>query len=78
MHLVQVILHLNRSSTIQSSKTKIGDKANIYPFALGDDNTETTFAHVTSNPTYSGLKRREYKGEEKIIEIMVQVRKLMM
>lgn len=57
-------------------KQKLGNKANIYPFALGDDNTETTFAYVTSNPTYSGLKRREYKGEEKIIEIRVQVRKL--
>src|SRR6187397_1351906 len=29
-------------------KQKLGDKANIYPFALGDDNSETTFAYVTS------------------------------
>jgi FkbM family methyltransferase len=57
-------------------KQKLGDKANIFTFCLGDDNSETTFAYVTSNPTYSGLKRREYKGEEKIIEIMVQVRRL--
>ncbi|MFZ1677561.1 MAG: FkbM family methyltransferase [Saprospiraceae bacterium] len=57
-------------------KQKFGNKATIYPFALGDENTETTFNHVVSNPTYSGLKKRAYKGEENIIEIKVQVRQL--
>ncbi len=57
-------------------KEKFGDRADIYPFALANENTETTFNHVISNPTYSGLKKRKYKGEENIQEIKVQVRKL--
>ncbi len=57
-------------------KEKFDDKADIYPFALGNDNTETSFNHVVSNPTYSGLKKRKYKGEEDINEIKVQVRRL--
>jgi FkbM family methyltransferase len=57
-------------------KKKFGEKASIFPYALGDENKETTFNYVVSNPTYSGLIKREYKGEEKIIEIKVQVRKL--
>ncbi len=57
-------------------KEKFGDNAIIYPFALGDENTETTFNHVVSNPTYSGLKKRKYKGEENILEIKVKVRQL--
>ncbi len=60
----------------QLLKHKFGDNATIYPFALGDENTETTFNHVVSNPTYSGLKKRTYKGEENIVEIKVQVRQL--
>jgi len=57
-------------------KEKFGDQADIYPFALGDENTETTFNHVVSNPTYSGLRKRKYKGKEDIKEIKVQVRQL--
>ena len=57
-------------------KEKFKDKAIIYPYALGDENKETTFNHVISNPTYSGLKKRNYKGEENIREITVQVRQL--
>ncbi len=60
----------------QFLKNKFGDKAGIYPFALGDENHETSFHHVTSNPTYSGLKQRQYKGEENIVEIKVQVKRL--
>lgn len=57
-------------------KKKFGDKATIYPYALGDENSETTFNHVLSNPTYSGLRKRTYKGPEHIQEIKVQVRQL--
>lgn len=55
---------------------KFGSKADIFPFALGDENKETSFQHVISNPTYSGLQRRQYKGEEEIREIIVQERRL--
>lgn len=57
-------------------KNKFGSTATIYPFALGDENKETTFNHVVSNPTYSGLKKRTYKGDEEIKIIPVQVRML--
>lgn len=50
--------------------------ADIYPFALGSENGPTVFNYVVSNPTYSGLKQREYKGEETIQEIPIEVRKL--
>jgi FkbM family methyltransferase len=57
-------------------KESFGDKADIYPYALGHENKKTTFHHVVSNPTYSGLQQRQYKGEETISEIEVEVRKL--
>ena len=52
------------------------DKADIFPYALSNENKKTTFQHVISNPTYSGLRQRQYKGEETINEIEVEVRKL--
>ncbi|MEO6132948.1 MAG: FkbM family methyltransferase [Saprospiraceae bacterium] len=57
-------------------RKKYSSTATIYPFALADDNSETTFNHVLSNPTYSGLKQRTYKGQENIEVIRVQVRQL--
>lgn len=57
-------------------KEKFGNKAQLFPFALGNDNKETIFHYVKSNPTYSGLQQRQYKGEEDIEQIKVQVRKL--
>ena len=57
-------------------KEQFGRHVDVYPFALGNDNTKTTFHHVVSNPTYSGLRQRQYKGEETINEINVEVRKM--
>ena len=57
-------------------KEQFGNKADIFPYALGDENKQTTFHHVVSNPTYSGLQQRQYKGEETINEIAVEVRKM--
>ncbi len=57
-------------------RKKFGDRADIYPFALGKEEKVSTFQYVTSNPTYSGLKKRNYKGKENIVEIKVQVRPL--
>jgi FkbM family methyltransferase len=51
-------------------------RATIYPYALGSDNGTTTFQFVKSNPTYSGLRNRQYIREEIIETIDVQVRKL--
>ena len=57
-------------------KEQFGNKADIFPYALGNENKQTTFHHVVSNPTYSGLQQRQYKGEETINEIAVEVRKM--
>lgn len=57
-------------------KEEFGSKADIFPYALGDENKQTTFHHVVSNPTYSGLQQRKYKGEETINEITVEVQKM--
>lgn len=53
-----------------------GDRAVLLPFALGNASGETTFHFVASNPTYSGLRRREYKGEEEVRMIPVEVCRL--
>lgn len=52
------------------------ERADIFPYALGKENTSTIFHHVVSNPTYSGLQQRQYKGDEQIVEIRVEVKKL--
>ena len=57
-------------------KERFQSRAEIYPYALGNENTNTVFHHVVSNPTYSGLQQRQYKGEENIDEIQVQVKQL--
>ncbi|HUR31058.1 MAG TPA: FkbM family methyltransferase [Saprospiraceae bacterium] len=57
-------------------KNKFGAYADIYPYALGNENMETTFQNVKSNPTYSGLKQRQYIRKENIVEINVHVKKL--
>ena len=57
-------------------KNKFSAYADIYPYALGNANKETIFNYVKSNPTYSGLKQRQYIREEDVVEIKVQVRKL--
>ena len=60
----------------QYLKEQFSTRADIYPYALGNENTSTVFHHVKSNPTYSGLRQREYKGEENIQEIQVEVRQM--
>lgn len=57
-------------------KEQFAQVADVFPYALGNQNHKTTFHHVVSNPTYSGLQQRQYKGEETINEIDVEVRKL--
>lgn len=47
-------------------------QSSVYQLALSDKSGETTFQHVLSNPAYSGLKQRQYKGQENIVEIKVK------
>lgn len=51
-------------------------EATILDIALSDQAGETTFQYVVSNPAYSGIKRRQYKGDEEVKEIKVKTEKL--
>ena len=57
-------------------RQKFHNKAEVYPYALGSESKECIFHHVVSNPTYSGLQRREYKRNENIVEIKVHQKRL--
>jgi FkbM family methyltransferase len=57
-------------------KNTFDSKAEIYPYALSNINGTSTFNYVKTNPTYSGLVRRNYVQEEQIDEIQVEVRTL--
>jgi FkbM family methyltransferase len=57
-------------------QNKYGVNVNLFPFALSDQNGETKFQHVVSNPAYSGIKRRTYQGEEEINVIQVLQKRL--
>jgi len=57
-------------------KNTFNSTAEIYPYALSNVNGTSTFNYVKTNPTYSGLVKRNYVQEEQIDEIQVEVRKL--
>jgi FkbM family methyltransferase len=40
----------------------------IYPYAVGDTATTTTFLHVVNDPGYSGLRRRDYDRPDPLLE----------
>jgi FkbM family methyltransferase len=60
----------------QYLKNKFSTLADIYPYALSNENGKSNFHYVRSNPTYSGLLQRKYVQEEEIEEIQVEVRRL--
>jgi FkbM family methyltransferase len=51
-------------------------RVTLFPYALAAEAGPTTFQHVVSRPTYSGLQRRRYEREEDIVEIHVQCARL--
>lgn len=56
---------------------KYSEKASIYPYALAEENGETSFQFVKNAPAYSGIKRRRYAvSEPDVEEIRVEMRKL--
>lgn len=63
-------------SQFEMLRETFGNTVTFYPYALGSENAQATFHHVVSNPTYSGLKQRAYKQDEKVIQIPVEVRRL--
>ncbi len=50
-----------------------GSISTIKNIALSDKKGSSTFQHVTTNPAYSGIKRRAYPKSEKIEEIEVRL-----
>lgn len=52
-------------------KSKYKGKAMIYPYALSNENGETTFQLVKNAPAYSGIKQRRYDIENPDIEEIV-------
>jgi FkbM family methyltransferase len=45
-----------------------GTNVRVFNMALSDHAGEVSFNFVTTNPAYSGLKRREYPSENEVIE----------
>ncbi len=58
------------------AKFKSNKNIHLHNFAAGSKNEESTFNVVVSNPSYSGLRRRDYPKEEEVKEIKVQVGRL--
>jgi FkbM family methyltransferase len=56
---------------------KYKNKSKIYPYALSDNNGESTFQLVKNAPAYSGIKRRRYDIKNPVIEeIKVELKTL--
>ncbi|MCL2510885.1 MAG: FkbM family methyltransferase [Bacteroidales bacterium] len=56
---------------------KYKNRATIFPYALSDNNGETTFQHVRNAPAYSGIKKRRYDiPNPEIEEIKVELKTL--
>ncbi|HRP89751.1 MAG TPA: FkbM family methyltransferase [Edaphocola sp.] len=66
------------SEKFEKLKAVYGNDSNIYlyNYAAGEENEKTKFFWVTSNPSYSGLRKRDYPKEERISEIEVEKRRL--
>jgi FkbM family methyltransferase len=57
-------------------KYKTNRNCIILPYALSSIKEKTSFNYVTTNPAYSGLKKRKYDKPEKEILITVQTERL--
>ena len=61
----------------ENLKVKFKDRVNIYPYALSDKDSETTFNIVKNDLAYSGIKKRKYAVKNpKIEEINVKLKLL--
>jgi FkbM family methyltransferase len=48
----------------------VSSDVKVFPFALSNYNGKTTFHLVKDEPAYSGIKRREYKTANPIVEVI--------
>ena len=64
-------------SFYKALNSKYSSKAKVFPFALANENGETSFNYVKNAPAYSGIKPRKYKVVNPDIEkIKVELKKL--
>ena len=62
---------------LHSLKKRFDNKATILPYALSNNNGETTFQLVKNAPAYSGIRKRKYEIQNPDIEeIIVEKRTL--
>lgn len=52
---------------------KYGSKCEVLNYGLSDQKKQSSFQHVTTNPAYSGIKKRTYPKEEKVETIQIQL-----
>ena len=52
---------------------KFGAKCEVLNYGLSDKKKKSSFQHVTTNPAYSGIKKRTYPKEEEIETIQIQL-----
>lgn len=61
----------------QHLKTNFGKKVTLFPYALANENGNSTFQYVKNAPAYSGIKKRQYAVENPDIEeIDVELKRL--
>lgn len=60
----------------ETLKQRFGSEVQLLNYALGKEDTTTSFNFVKTNPSYSGLKERKYPKQEQIEKIEVAVRRL--
>ena len=52
---------------------KYGTKCEVLNYGLSDQKKQSSFQHVTTNPAYSGIKKRTYPKEEQVETIQIQL-----
>ena len=52
---------------------KFGAKCEVLNYGLSDEKKKSSFQHVTTNPAYSGIKKRTYPKEEQVETIQIQL-----
>ena len=57
----------------QKLNDKYGSKCEVLNYGLSDQKKPSSFQHVTTNPAYSGIKKRTYPKEEQVETIQIQL-----
>tara|TARA_Y100001954_G_scaffold34453_1_gene32838 strand:+ start:512 stop:1228 length:717 start_codon:yes stop_codon:yes gene_type:complete len=52
---------------------KYGSKCEVLNYGLSDQKKQSSFQHVTTNPAYSGIRKRTYPKDEQVETIQIQL-----